>query len=645
MIPTLEIEDYYKFNHIKALDISSTGDRIVYTRVLYKENDIDGEFHQKEVTNLWVLDHRNNEHRQLTFGHSEFNPSLSPDGTRVIYAAKRDEKPQLYLLDFAGGESKQLTSLQNGAASQVVWLSSSRIVFTAARDTKPRDPKLPYRVQRPFFRMDALGYVQDIIQDIYTLDLHTEELTCLTENDFSHIQVLLSPDKTKLLVHSMFLPEEVMGIYPKLHLFDFESKEVRQLTHHYVTQSAWVSDTKIVFVGSDPDAIIGTKSDLYHLDIMTNEVRNVTSDDLYGVSGGLQADMPTFEARMPKLIVQDNMVYANVQVGGNIEIRKIDLSTGSITTVIGGDQANYLREVVGDNIFYVSSDLNRPLDIYVHNTVSGTSTALTQLNAELLSSKQLPTIRHLKFNGADGVEVEGWIMLPQGTGPFPTLLNIHGGPHAGWGNIFQWEAHYLCGAGYAVLMVNHRGSTGYGSAFSTRIIGDWGNHDYLDLMAGVDYAIDLELADMNKLGCFGISGGGNLSSWIVGQTRRFKAAIPENPVTNWNSFYGTSDIGRWFARKEMNGLPWEIPEIYRKSSPLTYAHTCTTPTLMIQHENDLRCPAEQSDQFYNVLKEVGCVVEMLRMPETPHGGSGIGPLPIREGQNKAILEWFNRHLR
>ena len=176
------------------------------------------------------------------------------------------------------------------------------------------------------------------------------------------------------------------------------------------------------------------------------------------------------------------------------------------------------------------------------------------------------------------------------------------------------------------------------------LIGDWGNHDYHDLIAGVDFAIEQGYTNPDKLGVFGISGGGNLSSWIVGQTNRFKAAIPENPVTNWQSFFGVSDIGRWFATKEMGGKPYEIPEVYFKSSPINYAHNCTTPTLMIQHMMDYRCPPEQSDQFYAILKEVGCTVEMLRMPPTPHSGSGIGPLEIRETQNLAIIDWFDRFI-
>ena len=195
-----------------------------------------------------------------------------------------------------------------------------------------------------------------------------------------------------------------------------------------------------------------------------------------------------------------------------------------------------------------------------------------------------------------------------------------------------------------MLIVNHRGSTGYGDEFATSLAGHWGEQDYGDLMAGVDHAIERGLADGDRLGVCGISGGGNLSCWIVGQTDRFKAAVPENPVTNFLSFYGVADIGPWFAVAEMGCLPWEDPQAYLRQSPIAYAHRCTTPTLLVQGEADLRCPAEQSEQFYAVLKANGCVVEMLRVPNSSHVGTVAGAVPARRAQNEALLDWMNRYV-
>jgi dipeptidyl aminopeptidase/acylaminoacyl peptidase len=195
-----------------------------------------------------------------------------------------------------------------------------------------------------------------------------------------------------------------------------------------------------------------------------------------------------------------------------------------------------------------------------------------------------------------------------------------------------------------VLFINPRGSTGYGDRFTTAINGDWGNLDYQDIMSGVDHVIERGIADPHHLGVTGASYGGYMTCWIVGHTDRFKAAVIESPVTDLVSLYGTSDLGAFLCTRSFGGKPHEVPEVYRRCSPITYAHKCTTPTLLIQSENDLRSPTGQSEQFYTTLKASGCVVEMLRLPNSHHGGTFRGPPIVRRAQNEALLDWMNRYL-
>ena len=192
----------------------------------------------------------------------------------------------------------------------------------------------------------------------------------------------------------------------------------------------------------------------------------------------------------------------------------------------------------------------------------------------------------------------------------------------------------LAGAGYAVLLVNHRASSGYGDEFGTAIKGAWGVLDYGDLMAGVDEAIEQGLVDPDRMGICGLSGGGNLSSWIVGQTDRFKAAVPENPVTNWLSFYGVSDIGTYFSVEELGGTPWEIPEVYRACSPITNAHRCTTPTLLVQWRARLALPGRAERAVLRGLEghrlPGGDAADPARLPRRGHQReAGDAPRPER----------------
>lgn len=360
--------------------------------------------------------------------------------------------------------------------------------------------------------------------------------------------------------------------------------------------------------------------------------------------------MPAFWENLftPQILLarDSTTAYVQVQNGGTIQIYRVALSgPESWQPVVTGERSCILLDTDNQHLLFAGSTLDNPTDLFLAKMDGTNEQQLTRLNTDLLAKRDLPTVEHLLFPGTDGAEVEGWILKPRfGKAPYPTLLYIHGGPHAGFGHIFSFDFQMLAGAGYAVLFINQRGSTGYGDEFATRIIGDWGNLDYQDLMAGVDFTIKKGLADPDRLGCCGLSGGGNLTCWIVGQTNRFKAAVPENPVTNWVSFYGVSDIGPWFAVEELGGLPHEIPEVYRRCSPVTYAHRCQTPTLLVQGEHDYRCPVEQSEQFYAILKASGCIVEMVRLPASPHAGSIVGPPLLRRVQNEVLLDWMNRYV-
>ena len=384
------------------------------------------------------------------------------------------------------------------------------------------------------------------------------------------------------------------------------------------------------------------------LDIAAGTVDCRTSGLDVGVGGRLSLDMPVGTLGSGNVAIADDggSAFATVQRGGTNHIYRIALSGAeSWQPVTAGESAAYLLDMVGQQLLFAQTSMNAPPELHLKRLDKDASQQLTALNEAHLAGIDLPSWSHLLWKSVDDVEVEGWYLQPPtGEAPHPTILYIHGGPHAAYGCGFHFDFQMLAGAGYGVLFLNHRASTGYGDAFSTAIKGDWGNLDYQDLMSGVDHAIALGLADADRLGVCGTSGGGNLSCWIIGQTDRFKAAIPQNPVTNWRSFYGTSDIGIYFGVEQMGGHPHEIPEVYERCSPLTYAHRCVTPTLLVQSELDYRCPAEQSEQFYTVLKAVGCTVEMLRQPGGYHGASISGAVNLRRAHNDAMLEWFARYV-
>ena len=646
--PVMQKDDLMRLRFLNGGSLTPDGSQAVYS---VKAIDADAD---KECCALYLQDLRSGHTRQLTSGKAlDDNASFSPDGKSLAFTSDRDGQAQLYLLPVDGGEARQLTSFQRGIGGGVAWSpDGSRIAFSAKPDQAAPDLAAePYRVDRTVYRFDAIGYLDDEVQDIYCLELASGQIARLTDDRFNNSLQGFSPDGASILYEANMREDAARAMTPELRMVDLDG-QVTALVEGWASLSSasFTPDgQRVVFIGRPNDGKpIGTKSDLYVLDLASGHVECRSAGFDIGLGGRLSMDMPVAGlSECPVMISDDGSVaLASVQRGGTDHIYRLALSGDEdIQAITHGDCAVFPLDRRGEQLLYARTSLNSPPDLWLMNLASGDARQLTALNAEMLSGMALPESERLLWPSVDGVEVEGWYMKPpRGQAPYPTILYIHGGPHAAYGYGFHFDFQMLAGAGYGVLFLNHRASTGYGDSFSTAIKGDWGNLDYQDLMTGVDHAIALGLADGDRLGLCGTSGGGNLSCWIIGQTQRFKAAIPQNPVTNWRSFYGTSDIGIYFGVEQMGGHPHEIPEVYERCSPITYAHRCTTPTLMVQSELDWRCPAEQSEQFYTVLKANGCVVEMLRQPGGSHGASINGALSLRRAHNEAMLDWFARYV-
>ncbi len=642
----LQQADLARLQFLHAAQLAPDGRTVAYAL-----SRLDAEADADRVA-IWALSLETGEARQLTAGAArDTSPQWSPDGRQLAFLSTRSGTAQLYIMPIDGGEARQLTTLAQGVGGGPVWSPDGQwIAFSAGPAADPPDPRAPYRVTRHIYRFDELGYIDRTAQDIYIVAAAGGAPRQLTDDANNNTAPLWSPDGREILFNATMQPDTHLGYVARLRVIDLDGA-IRDLTGDwgYSVAGAWTPDgRRVVFCGIKYGRPIGTKSDIWVVDRQGGAPECRTADLPLGSGSGLQHDMATPMLYGPRVLIDENgrAAYVQVQDGGSVHVYRVGLDgSPDWAAVVDGERSCTPLDLRARRLLFAVSTPNSPLDLYVAGPDGADERRLTQLNDELLAQRQLPTIEHLRFAGSDGVPVEGWIMQPAtGTPPYPTILYIHGGPHSGFGQIFSCDFQLLSGAGYAVLFINHRGSTGYGNTFATQILGDWGNLDYLDLMAGVDEAVARGIADPDRLGCCGLSGGGNLTCWIVGQTERFRAAVPENPVTNWVSFYGVSDIGPWFAVRELGGLPHEIPEVYRRCSPITYAHRCRTPTLLIQGEADYRCPTEQSEQFYAVLKASGCVAEMLRLPGSSHAGAIHGAPAHRRAQNEALLEWMNRYV-
>ena len=277
---------------------------------------------------------------------------------------------------------------------------------------------------------------------------------------------------------------------------------------------------------------------------------------------------------------------------------------------------------------------------------------MTSAADEFVAGRELAEVERFTAKSADGTEVDAWLVRPPGFDEgkkYPTLLTIDGGPFSQYGTGFFDEVQVYAGAGYCVLFSNPRGGSGYSEEWGRAIRGSgdgsgpgWGSVDYEDVMGVVDTALEqYPFLDAERLGVLGGSYGGYLTSWVVGHTKRFKAALSERSVNHLVSAFGSSDLF-WIFERQFGGPMWENVDDWLRMSPATYARDIETPLLVVHSENDLRCNIEQGEHLFTLLRLLGKETEMLRFPAEGHELSRSGSPIHRVQRFEAILEWFGR---
>jgi dipeptidyl aminopeptidase/acylaminoacyl peptidase len=348
-------------------------------------------------------------------------------------------------------------------------------------------------------------------------------------------------------------------------------------------------------------------------------------------------------------------IYSQASGHGSTLIYAVPAEGGTPRLVIGGGRRIYALSMDRDRrrVALAGSDPSTPGDLFVHDAARGRETRLTELNASLLREVELASPEEFSFKGADGWDIQGWIIRPnpvphtmEGKGERPpAVLEIHGGPTAMYGWSFFFEFQLLASHGYAVVFTNPRGSTGYGRAFSAAVNGDWGGKDFQDVMAGLDAVVANGWVDPDRLGVAGGSYGGYMTNWTIGHTDRFKAAVTMRCVSNLASIFGTGDLDWILTIDTMNAVPWKNLDRLMERSPITYVEKITTPLLILHGDRDLRCPISEGEQMFTALKLLGREVRMVRFEGQSHDLSRSGHPRSRVIRLRHIVSWFISHIR
>jgi dipeptidyl aminopeptidase/acylaminoacyl peptidase len=655
-------EDIYRLRFVSDPQLSPDG-----TQVAYVVSWVDPDDHTRYRSQLMLAAYDGSSSpRALTSGkYRDFAPRWSPDNCSLAFLSNRDnEIPQLFLLPLQGGEPRQLTSLKRGAGAATWSPDGQRVAFAAKvdipeiasqegqSDEKGKPPRVKI-ITRVHHKADGEGLLEALRTHLFVLELAQGAPAQITDGDWDDTQPAWSPDGSLLAFTSNRERDRDLSLLNDVWVVPSDGGRAKRLTRHLgqaATPAFSPDGSQVAYLGHERGWTYGVNTELLLVPVTGGDSRSVSGEfpDELGNSALSDARDP-FAAAPPHFSPDGRALLALVSRQGNVQVLRFALDGGTTEVVAGGDAPGEVAAFSvarGGRLAAITSDPTHPYEVYAFE--DGQRRRLSAENDDLLASVEVAPAEPIKFKSSDGETVHGWIMKPIGFSKgkkWPLVLEVHGGPETMYANSFMHEFQVLAARGYAVLYANPRGSKGYGEAFTARIFADWGNQDAADCMAAIDHASDWKWVDTSRLGVTGGSYGGFMTTWLVGHSKRFKAAVSQRGCYNFASFYGTSDIGPWFGDYVLGGPVYERFELYTERSPLTYASRMRTPLLLMHSEADLRCPIEQAEQLFVQLRRIGkTTVDMVRFPEESHNLSRSGRPDRRVERLERIVGWFDKYL-
>jgi dipeptidyl aminopeptidase/acylaminoacyl peptidase len=632
-------EDLVDIRSVSDVQISPDGKRVAF---VVTEPADPKKPEKPRDTNIWVVpaDGSGPARPFASSAKSDTSPRWSPDGRYLAFLSNRGEplgeekeaKNQIFLMRTDGGEAEQMTAAKGGVEA-LKWSPDSKMIAFTAKDPltdeeekkqKDRDDAVYVDHAYKYARLWVLNLAERKAEQVTKQDLHVSDFAWLADGSELALQVAQTPRTDDNDWHSkLVIVRRLTGDI------------VRTLSENIGGDPKWSPDGQtLAFHEYTPNRIATW---LAVVPAAGGPARNLLKDyhgTVWKVEWGPDS----------KTLVAESLE------GTKARFLSIDASAATftkLTEVVAGD-ADFTVSSDGGTLAYLQQPPDAPSDVWT--LARGQSLRqLTKLNPQV-ASWRLGNAKEITWRSKkDGQTLYGVLLTPpdfKPGQPYPTIVEVHGGPELAWwfgwhGSWHEW-GQLLASNGYVVFLPNPRGSTGQGWQFAEANRDDWGGMDFQDIMDGVDSLVEQKIADPNRLGVGGWSYGGFMTSWVVTQTNRFKAAVVGAAVTNLFSFDGTTDITPTFLRTYFLDVPFRRRSDYDKHSAMTFLQNCQTPSLVLHGEADERVPVSQGWEFYNGLKMLGVPAEMVVYPREHHG---FKERAHQVDLLKRVLAWYDKYLK
>jgi dipeptidyl aminopeptidase/acylaminoacyl peptidase len=653
----ITFDDMMKLHRVSAPAISADGKWAAYA---VATPDMDA---NRNASNVWIVSTAGGEAVQVTQSGHDSSPAWSPDGKTLAFISSRGGDSEVYLLSMEGGEAKKLTTLSTGADlfqwspdgktiafTSEVYLDCKDDACNQKRDEEKEKSKVKARVydhllyrhwdhwsegkRSHLFLMPADGSAaaRDLAPTA-DYDIPPDERGEVSDFAFS-------PDGKEICYTAVPDKMEATSTNGELFVVPVAGGEPKKITNNPGFDGNPVYSPDGKYIAYHAQLVAENESDRWRVmlyDRKSEKSENLSEGfDRSATNLAWSPDSKTIYFLAENETLQP--LYAMVAKAGATPKKVLD-----------GFNVAYAYSGDGKTLLAERTSLTMPAEVFV---AAGDGSGLKQLaheNDAILATLEIPAPEKFWFEGAEGTKVEAMLLKPPQfeTGKkYPVLVLLHGGPETMWSDAwgYRWNAQVFSAAGYATLMINRRGSTGYGQKFTDEINNDWGGRAYADVMKGIDAAIaKYPYLDKTRMAAAGGSYGGYLADWIATHTDRFKAIISHAGVYDKVSMYATEEL--WFDEHESQGTPWTAPENYKKWSPSTYAAELgkyKTPTLVVCGEKDYRVPYTQSLEFFSALQRQGVPSKLVVFPDEGHW--------VLKPQNaqlwyKTFLDWLGEYVK